>query len=153
VTITGTGFAPGTKVRFDPALSTQVARVNDTTLEAVVPARSASGVVDVGVTVPGKPEVVKTGEYTYMTPKGTITKVDPPSGSVAGGTPVTLTGEKFSNRVSVMFRDKPATVLKADATTIVVATPGQEHVGAVDVRVDAGSELVGIASAGFTYTS
>jgi len=151
VTVTGTGFAQGTTVRFDTTPSPQVTQVSATTLKAVVPARSTAGAVDVGVTVPGKTEVVKKGGYTYTAPKGRITAVTPKEGGAAGGTTVTVTGEKFPSDVSVMFGEKRATGVKVTGETSIEVTTPPQPTGAVDVRVEAGADLIGVAPGGFTY--
>jgi hypothetical protein len=151
VTITGTGFAQGATVRFGSAASTSVTFENATTLKAVVPAGSTAGKVDVGVTIPSKPEVVQKGGYTYTAPKGKIT-VSPKEGGIAGGTVVTVTGEKFPQGVSVMFGEQRATSVKVnDETSIEAITPSRQTTGPVDVRVNAGTDLIGVAPEGFTY--
>jgi len=152
VTIAGTGFAPQSAVRFGRTPSPQVTHVNATTLKAVAPSHTSSEAVDMGVTVPGKPEIVKAAAFTYAAPKGKITKVDPKEGAAAGGTAVTVTGEQFTQNVSVLFGEEPAASVKfVDATTLNVTTPRQAQSGAVDVRVDAGVDLIAVAPRGFEY--
>lgn len=152
VTIAGTGFAPESAVRFGRTPSPQVTHINATTLKAVAPSHPNPEAVDMGVTVPGKPEIVKAAAFTYAAPKGKITKVDPKEGTAAGGTPVTVTGEAFTQNVSVLFGEQPAASVKfVDATTLSVTTPRQAQSGAVDVRVDAGVDLIAVAPHGFEY--
>jgi IPT/TIG domain-containing protein len=152
VTIAGTGFGPQSAVRFGHTPSPQVTLVNTTTLKAVAPSHPNPEAVDMGVTVPGKPEIVKAAAFTYAAPKGKITKVDPKEGAAAGGTAVTVTGEQFTQNVSVLFGEEPAASIKfVDATTLNVTTPRQAQSGAVDVRVDAGVDLIAVAPRGFEY--
>ena len=152
VRIGGTGFADQSAVRFGQTASPKVTFVNANTLQAVTPARPSPGAVDVGVAVPGKAEVVKAGGYTYAVPKGKVDSVEPAEGITAGGTTVKLKGEQFTNHMSVLFGEEPAKGVKfIDATEAEVITPRQRQPGAVDVRVDAGPDLIGIAPGAFTY--
>lgn len=65
---------------------------------------------------------------------------------------VTITGNQFQQNVSVTFGDRPAaTVQFVDPTTVKVTTPNQQLPGAVDVRIDAGADLIAVAQGGFTY--
>jgi hypothetical protein len=151
VTISGTGFAMQSTIRFGQTVSPSVTFVNSNTLRAVAP-KGAAGVVDVGVTVPGKAEVVKAAGYIYLAPQGTLTTIDPPDGPIAGATPVTLTGTQFTKDVVVTFGDIAATVVDVpDAQTVKVTTPKQTSAGAVEVRVVAGPNLIAVALNGFTY--
>jgi IPT/TIG domain len=152
VTITGTGFTAQSAVRFGQSASPGVTVVNTTTIKAVTPARGTAGNVDVGVTVPGKSEVVKTGGFAYVAPQGKVTKMDPAEGPVAGGTQVTITGEQFTKDIAVTFGEKPGTAVTfIDPTTVKVTTPSQAKPGAVDVRLDAAADLIGVLAGGFTY--
>lgn len=152
VTITGTGFTAQSAVRFGQSASATVTFVSATTLRTVSPARATAGTVDVGVTVPGRSEVVKAGAYAYLMAKGKISKIEPAEGPTAGGTPVTITGEQFTKDVAVTFGDKPGTAVTfVDPTTVKVTTPDQAKPGAVDVRVDAGADLIAVSTGGFVY--
>lgn len=65
VTITGTGFAPSTTVRFGTAASPRVVVNNPASLSVDVPAAANAGPVDVAVTVPGSPAVTLQQGFTY----------------------------------------------------------------------------------------
>jgi IPT/TIG domain len=150
VTIVGTGFTPQSVVRFDQTLSPKTTQINATTLKAVAPPRGSAGVVDMAVKV-GDKEVVKEKAYTYAMAKGKITDVSPKEGAPAGGTKVTIKGEQFAGDVAVSFGEGLGAAPRVvDASTIEVTTPGQPA-GKVDVRVDAGSDLIAVASGAFEY--
>jgi hypothetical protein len=150
VTIVGTGFTPQSVVRFDQIVSPKTTHVNATTLKAVAPPRGGAGAVDVAVKV-GDKEVVKEKSYTYAAAKGRIAGVTPSEGSIAGGTKITIKGEQFAGDVAVSFGEALGAAPKVvDASTIEVTTPAQAA-GKVDVRIDAGSDLIAVAPSAFEY--
>ena len=150
VTIVGSGFTPQSVVRFDQTVSPKTTHVNSTTLKAVAPPRGNAGVVDVAVKV-GDKEAVNEKAYTYAAAKGKITDVSPKEGALAGGTKITIKGEQFAGNVAVSFGEGLGTAPKlVDATTIEVTTPAQSA-GKVDVRIDAGTELIAVAASAFEY--
>src|SRR5207245_2599382 len=64
----------------------------------------------------------------------TVTKVEPNSGPVAGGTSVTITGTNLTGATAVKFGSTSASVFTVNSATSIIATspPG---VGIVDVTV------------------
>jgi hypothetical protein len=81
-----------------------------------------------------------------------VTGISPPTGSTAGGTPVTISGTGFVAPVTVKFRGVAATsVVVANATTITAVTPAGSA-GAADVSVVQGAQGSMLA-AGYTYSS
>jgi hypothetical protein len=65
-----------------------------------------------------------------------VTKVEPASGSIRGGTEVTITGTSFNGASAIMFGNKPATSFTVGADTEIVATaPATAKPGKVDVTV------------------
>jgi hypothetical protein len=85
----------------------------------------------------------------------TLTQVIPRSGSVAGGTPVTITGTAFDAAARVSFGGKMATrIAVPNSTTITAETPPGEVAGAVvAVEVVNPGDLKGTLPNGFTYTA
>jgi hypothetical protein len=72
--------------------------------------------------------------YTYFSPV-TLHAVDPPSGSVEGGTAVTLTGEGFNDEMVVLFGGRQvADVVVADDGLSATARTPPGIVGRVDVE-------------------
>jgi len=93
VTITGTGFAGATAVKFG---STSAAKftVNSSTSITATSAAAAPGIVDVTVTTPAGTSAASLKDHFKITP--TVTSVSPTSGPSAGGTTVTITGSGFA---------------------------------------------------------
>ena len=147
VTITGTNFAAGATVMFGSVAATNVVVVNSTTITATTPAASA-GVVPVTVTVGGQSGGLTNG-YTYVV-KPTVSSVSPNSGSVAGGTAVTITGTNFAAGATVTFGTAVASnIVVVNSTTITATTPA-DSAGVVTVTVTVGGQSGSLASA-FTY--
>lgn len=83
-----------------------------------------------------------------------ITLTTPTSGSISGGTSVTITGHDFTGATAVSFGSTPATSYFVDSDGQITATsPSSAVPGAVDIRVTtaAGTTPV-VAGDKFTYT-
>ncbi len=100
VTITGTNFPPQSAnpaLRIGNAPLTQVTVVNSTTMTGVTGPHAAGGPFDLELTFSAgdrQPTYARLGRaFTYAGP--TLTSISPNSGSVLGGTPVTITGTNF----------------------------------------------------------
>lgn len=101
-------------------------------LNFIAPAH-VPGVVDVSVYQPSPYALINSFTYTYE--KVTVTAVVPGSGTMLGGTAVTVTGTNFSDGCTVYFDGVPATdVVVVSDTMITCVTPGHT-VGFVDVTV------------------
>ncbi len=88
-------------------------------------------------------------------PPPTIASVEPPSGSIKGGTSVVIGGTDFTGVSAVTFGSSPApsfTVLSGDPEKITAIAPPGASLGAVDVSVTtaAGTSAVSAADQ-FTY--
>src|SRR5262249_39000115 len=104
VMITGTNFTGATVVDFGTTPSTEVDVFNDTTITALVP----SGTVNVTVTGPGGTSATTSADlFTYETTPA-VASLSPTTGSVSGGTAVTITGTGFSSAFAVDFGTTPA---------------------------------------------
>jgi hypothetical protein len=118
VTITGTGFVPGSTVRFVEESGGTPASDNEV---LVVPAGSVTVTSSTSITVTA-PSVIEGSTYfvTVTTLKGTsasgssdvftytpvaptVTAISPNVGTIAGGTSVTITGSGFLNGAVVKF--------------------------------------------------
>ena len=83
-------------------------------------------------------------------PAPTVTGVSPNNGSMAGGTPVTITGTNFATGATVTFGATAATnVVVTNSTTITATTPAG-NAGAATVTVTVSGQS-GSLSNGFTY--
>lgn len=148
VTLTGSGFTGATGATFDGDAATGFSVDSDTEITCTTPANPA-GAVDV-VVQHGDGDATLTDGFTYVTPAPTLSSIDPTSGTVAGGTEVTLTGVDLTDTSGVTFGGDAATsVTVVNDTTVTCVTPAHAA-GAVDVvlTTPGGSDtLVG----GFTF--
>ena len=137
VTLVGTGFVEDSvSVIFGASQALDAFVISDTRLTAVVPPGNA-GLVDVTVVDAATQQnaVLQFG-YRYES-EVLLLGVDPPTGHVGGGEPVTVTGSGLSQgKVTVLFGDRSAlNVSVVDDFTLHVTTPSGTHVGSVDVHV------------------
>lgn len=130
VTITGSSFVSGATVTFGGVAATNVVFVSDTTLRCTTGAH-AVGTVDVVVTNPDANTGTLAAAFTYV-----VLSVAPLTGSVSGGTLVTITGAGFSASTVVTFDGIRATnVIVANEGQLTCITPKRRTAGAVSVVV------------------
>jgi hypothetical protein len=148
VTISGSGFTGATAVTFGGTAATALAVVSDTIITCTTPPHAA-GNVSVAVTSPGGTGSASAFNYLAIP---VVTSVSPNSGSVLGGTAVTLTGSGFSGVTSVTFGGVPATALNVlSDTQLTCVTPAVSF--PVEVNVAAISPGgTGTLTEGFAYT-
>jgi hypothetical protein len=153
VTVTGTSLATTTKVSIGDTL-TSFNVISDTSLEIYIPPGESPETVDIIVTtIGGTSERTSADQFTYLPPPPppTVTGVSPSSGTVRGGTTVTITGAGLTNAQNVFFGGVAATTftVNSDGSITAVSPPGE---GAVDVTVATPSGTSSISSADvFTY--
>ncbi len=138
VTVTGTGFGGATAVNFGASVvAITSATINSlgTVITVNAPAHAA-GTVDVTVTNAVGTSLTNppSDQYTYEG-QPTITGLSPSSGSVVGGTPVTITGTGFLSANAVDFGGFAGTGISIiSATQLTVNTPAHAF-GPVSVTV------------------
>jgi hypothetical protein len=90
---------------------------------------------------------------TQLPPPG-ITSISPRSGSIKGGTKVTIIGQDFAG-TSVSFGSKPAASFTVNSPTLITAiSPPGSAPGPVDVSVTTGGgKSAAVAADEFTYTA
>ncbi len=149
VTVTGTNFDSSTVIFVGGAVATDIDFVDSTTIRGRAPPH-APGMVPVAVnncllfTLPNA--------FTYIQGP-TVISVSPPSGPVAGGTPITLIGTNFISGATVTLGGIAATgVTFVSATQLTAVTPGHAA-GAVNVVVTNPDSFSASLFAGFTYGS
>jgi hypothetical protein len=86
-------------------------------------------------------------------PAPTVTGIGPSSGTVSGGTLVSITGTGFLSGATVKFGGTAATGVSVASSTSITATTPAHAAGAVDVVVTNTDSQSGILSGGYTYTS
>jgi hypothetical protein len=149
VTITGTGFGPGTSVTIGGHAATNVTpNTNGTSITAVTPA-GAVGPADVTVTTPTG-TATDAGGFSYLPPPTiALGGVTPTDGPTAGGTPITITGTGFVAPAAVDVDGVPATDVNVVSPTEITAKTPAGTAGAADVSV---ADADGTATGGtFTY--
>lgn len=81
-----------------------------------------------------------------------ITSVQPPSGPIAGGTTITLTGTALGNTSRVTIAGRPATFSVINDTTVTVEAPAATKAGAATISLTAvGSRTPASVPNGYTY--
>jgi Fungalysin metallopeptidase (M36)/IPT/TIG domain/Kelch motif len=144
VMISGANFTEtdDTVVTFDDAPAAQMTVLGSTTLTAVTPAHSP-GPVNVRVTN-RRGSARQSRGFTYYEAGGAtrhpvLGNISPVSGSVLGGTAVTLTGMNFTPETTVLFGSQEAPVTFVNGHTLRAVAPAALATGVVDVTVRNGS--------------
>ncbi|MFF5726906.1 IPT/TIG domain-containing protein [[Kitasatospora] papulosa] len=133
VTLTGTGMAGATAVRFASSNAASFTLISDTQITAVSPARAAGAVAVVVVHPTGNSNSVT---FTYVVAQvPVITGVAPGNGPTSGGTSVTLTGTGFTGATTVTFAGAPATSFMVNSATQITAVTPAGSAGAAVVTV------------------
>ena len=152
VTITGSGLADATAVRFGGVAGTITA---DSATQITVTSPPSTGAVDITVTTPaGTSRPSTAGHYTYTdtAPQPMVTGVSPDSGSTAGGTTVSITGTGLAGATGVRFGGAAAAVTADSATQITVTSPPGTGTVTITVITPAGTATT--AGAGrYAYTT
>jgi hypothetical protein len=133
VTVTGSGLALATQVRFGANAATGLTVNSDTQLTATAP--PGTGTVVVTVTTPGGTSTVGPGDpyYTYLNAP-VINSLTPDHGSELGGDSVTINGSALTYTDSVTFGGTPA-AFSVVSDNIVVATTPAHATGTVNVQL------------------
>ena len=92
-------------------------------------------------------------KFTINANAPTVTGVSPSSGSINGGTSVTITGTKFAGGATVTFGGVAATNVVVASDTRITATAPAHPAGAVNVVVTNPNGDSGVLAQGFTYTA
>jgi hypothetical protein len=150
VIVSGSNFLPGARLTVGGVSATNLATTPGS-ISATTPP-GAAGPANVVVTNPDGQSVTATAGYSYAQPAPTVAGITPASGSVKGGTSVTLTGANFLNS-SVTFGGVAAKVTSVTATTITATAPACPTTGAVGVTVTNSDGQNSTLSGGFDYVA
>ena len=151
VTISGSGFTGATAVTFGTTAATAFTVTSGTQITATAPA--GTGTADVTVTTPfGTSPAGSADSFSYQgTP--VVTVLAPTSGSLAGGTTVTISGSGFTGATAVAFGTTAATAFTVTSPTQITATaPAGTGTADVTVTTPFGTSPVGAADH-FTYVT
>jgi hypothetical protein len=152
VTISGTGFAAGATVSFGGIPASSVNVIGSTSITLISPARTG-GSVDVVVTNPDGQSATRTNGYLYVAPipPPIVDTVTPNSGTIAGGTSITISGSQFSIGATVNIGGTSATnVTVVNSTTISATTPAHAA-GTFDLVVTNSDGQASTLVNAFTY--
>jgi IPT/TIG domain/Bacterial Ig-like domain (group 1)/Fibronectin type III domain len=134
LTINGKGFTASAIVNVGAHPAT-IANASSAAITVTTPATNASATVSVTVIdadITSKPS--SSDQFTYYTGPPIVSGLNPGTGSAAGGTLVTLTGNNLVPGATVTVGNAPATnVVFGNAQTLTFVTPAGS--GTVDVRV------------------
>jgi hypothetical protein len=162
VDLTGTSFEVGTAplVTFGATSAIVATGFTATSITVITPSHGP-GAVDVTVTNSDGQSSTLVNGFTYTTPAANAPAVGSvrndatglPSGTVAGGDAVTITGTHFAPGATVLFGVAAATnVAFVSSTTLTATTPLAQPAGTVDVTVALpGTGLVGTELRAFTF--
>jgi uncharacterized repeat protein (TIGR02543 family) len=151
VVITGTNFTSASTVAFG---SNNVATFTiDSTTQITATSPAGTGAVDVRVSNQGgTSENVDADNFTYF-PVPVVTSISPSTGTTAGGTSVTITGENFTSVTGVKFGTADGTsVTVVSATQITVVAPAGTGDANVTVINPGGTSTVALYGK-YTYVS
>jgi hypothetical protein len=153
LTISGTGFTGATAVTFGTTAAASFTVNGDTSITTTSPAASG-GTVDITVTTAGGTSATNANDQFSFVTAPVVSNLSPTSGTVAGGTWVTITGANFTRATGVMFGDAAAGFTIDSDTSITAYSPPGETPDTVDVTVTSpgGTSATGAADV-FTYTS
>jgi len=153
VTITGSGFTGTTAVDFG-TVSALFQVESDSTISAIAPAQLAAGRVDVTVTAAGgKSPVAKADRFVYMTPPPlpTVNRIAPATGSVVGGTTMTIFGKGFKGATAVHIGTVPVPFVVVSNRSITATSPaGKAGIVHVTVTTPDGTSATSISDE-FTF--
>ena len=140
VTITGTNLTGATAVTFGSTAATSFTVQSASTITAVSPSETA-GRVDVTVTTSAGTSAISSHDH-FRFEAPTVTALSPDSGSIDGGSTVTVTGSGFAlgtGETNVDFGRTPGTEVSCTSnTTCTVLTPLGRRAGTVDVTASVG---------------
>lgn len=143
VSVSGSGFLPGTTVNFNGQVITPSLGSGGNALTFAAPSATTAGAVSFTVTAPGGTSNAVT--YTYVAAPA-LTSLSVTSGSEAAGQAVTITGTDLAGATSVKFGTAAATITRVTATAVDVTAPAGR--GTVGVTVT----TIGGASNALSYT-
>jgi uncharacterized protein (TIGR03382 family) len=151
VRVTGTGFGASTTVSFGATAAAQVSLVSATELDAVTPAHMP-GAVDVVVSTDGAIATL-TGGFTFTRSQPTLVAIAPPSGPIAGGALVTLTGTGFAPGATVSVGGAMATDVVVVSNVLARAVVPAHAAGAVNVVLTNDDQQAATLAGAFTYVA
>ncbi len=165
ITVAGTGFVSGATLEVGGAAATGVTVVSSTQVRGTTAALNPFGPylvgpVNVGVRNPDGQGAVLVNGFNALGTAPSLTTVSPTSGSMGGGTRVTLTGTGFDpvedggfSTSSVSFGGNAATFVNVASTTTITCWTPAGAAGLVNVTVANADGQSSTAASAFTYVA
>ena len=150
VTIIGTHLTGATTVKFGTTAAASYSVVSATEITAVTAAHAA-GTVKISVTTAGG-TVTDTTPFAFVVPTAAITTVTPSTGSINGGTSVTIAGRFLTGATAVKFGTTSAASFSVVSTDEIRAVTKAHAAGTVTVTVIAPDGTATKATA-FTFVA
>jgi hypothetical protein len=139
IKLLGHGFSPKMSVRVGALAATHLTFIDVSTVEITTP-YGAPGLANVTVIEEGHINTLQ-GGFLFQG-DAAIWALSPPTGSIAGGTHVTLYGNGLEHATAVLFDGKEALIVEQSSPTkLVLKTPPAEA-GAVSVTVETGDGTI-----------
>lgn len=154
LTITGSQFGVGVAVTVGGTACGSLNRVSTTTITCNVPNGLTAGLKNITITNTDTGTVTQNDAFTVVS-SPTITTVNPSSGSVVGGTSITISGTQFAAGATVTVGgvDCENPVVNVGDQTIACTTPPGAGLGDAPVVVTNTDGGIVTNSTGFTYVS
>ncbi|MCA9829938.1 MAG: IPT/TIG domain-containing protein [Dehalococcoidia bacterium] len=153
VTIYGAGFTGAYAVAFGSYAATSFTVIDSGTIIAVAPAQPAGAVYIRVTTLLGTSALNAASLFTYTGSGPVVTSVSPASGTVTGGTVVTITGTGFTGATSVSFGGTAASSYTVISANSITAIAPAHSAGAVYIVVTTGAGgSPQVAASQFTFT-
>jgi hypothetical protein len=149
-TLNGSGFLAGATVTFAGVSATSIVVVSPTQITCVTPAGSGSANIVVQNT-DGQSSTLVGGFLFEAAP--TVSLVTPSTGSIVGGTNVTVTGTGFVAGATCTFDSNPAVNTVFLSSTSLTCTDTAHPAGLVTVSVQNPDGQSGTMAAAFTYNT
>jgi hypothetical protein len=151
ITLTGTDFISGATVTIGGSACTPVTFNSATEMTCPSPVLAGTASFTVVVTNPDSQTDNIASAFTAEAVP-TFTTITPNSGTLAGGTNVTITGTNFEAGATIYFGATGVSADSLNSTTIVATVPSSASTGAVDVRIQNSNGEEVTSSGAFTYT-
>jgi phospholipase D-like protein/IPT/TIG domain-containing protein len=135
ITVKGSSFSKGAVVSVGGTLCTTIIVSNSSTITATTPAHSLGSADVVVKNIDGQSSTLSSG-FTYVAaPPPSISNIVPNSGSVAGGSAITINGSNFVFGATVLVGSAAATVQTTTGSYIYATVPAASQPGTVNVIV------------------
>nr|XP_009292515.1 fibrocystin-L isoform X2 [Danio rerio] len=151
LTITGSGFDGGNVTVKTGDVECSILQVTNTSITCQVgPASAGVQPVSLSFSVLGNARYQNNTSFNFTHLLG-VTSINPTTGSVAGGTVLTVSGYGFSNNIDVIIGSQPCNIVEVELFQLRCIVPAGSE-GDQTVTIGAG-EMTAIFNDSFTYSN